>query len=228
MCTVIPGRSQVGVCRLADEPGIHNPSRLHGPTSVAPACPAVYGFRPSLAEPVLGRRVAPIRVLATPGMTGLLIGSIRSLQWNLWSTDQHDSGFARASGTASPASHHGTCVHPQSRIDPAIAAADVWQMRPCLPIGTPDRSARHNRGSFFGSQIPFEPSAPSALSNELRMFCILQDIRPAQAILIVCEPDLRMPAVVFPSAGALRAIAVTSTCRQSDGVPQPSRDIRTH
>jgi hypothetical protein len=228
MCTVIPGRSLVGVCRLADEPGIHNPSRLHGPTSVAPACPAVYGFRAPLAEPVLGRRVAPIRVLATLGMTGLLIGSIRSLQWNLWSTDQHDSGFAPASGTASPASHHGTCVHPQSRIDPAIAAADVWQMRPCLPIGTPDRSARHNRGSFFGSQIPFEPSAPSALSNELRMFCILQDIRPAQAILIVCEPDLRMPAVVFPSAGALRAIAVTSTCRQSDGVPQPSRDIRSH
>jgi hypothetical protein len=156
------------------------------------------------------------------------IRPIRLVSRNRSSRDQHDSGFARASGTASPASHHGTCVHPQSRIDPAIAAADVWQMRPCLPIGTPDRSARHNRGSFFGSQIPFEPSAPSALSNELRMFCILQDIRPAQAILIVCEPDLRMPAVVFPSAGALRAIAVTSTCRQSDGVPQPSRDIRSH
>ena len=73
-----------------------------------------------------------------------------------------DSVFGRPSGTASPAQRHGTCAHPQSRIDPAIAAADVWQMQPYLPTGRLGRCARHSRGTSFGLQIPFEPSVPSA------------------------------------------------------------------
>ena len=63
---VIPGRRQVGFCRPAGEPGIHNPRRgaeCHVPLQLK-ACG--YGFGAPLAEPVLGRRVAPIRVLAAP------------------------------------------------------------------------------------------------------------------------------------------------------------------
>jgi hypothetical protein len=59
------GDRQVGLYRLAGEPGIHNPGgdmvHLH-----RNGMAGGYGFRAPLAEPVLGRRVAPIRVLEAP------------------------------------------------------------------------------------------------------------------------------------------------------------------
>ena len=49
--------------------GAESLTHRHGGRRIATAGTCGYGFRAPLAEPVLGRRRAPIRVLAAPGMT---------------------------------------------------------------------------------------------------------------------------------------------------------------
>jgi hypothetical protein len=61
---VIPGRWQIGKADLPASPESITPGGAVGPTSVHNPTEGDYGLRGPLAELVLGRRVAPIRVLA--------------------------------------------------------------------------------------------------------------------------------------------------------------------
>jgi hypothetical protein len=63
---VIPGRWQVGRADLPASPESITPDEAGDHTFVAICMACGYGYWAPLAEPVLGRRAAPIRVLAAP------------------------------------------------------------------------------------------------------------------------------------------------------------------
>src|ERR1700716_157439 len=71
---VIPGRWQVGRTDLPASPESITPDDAGDHTFVAICMTCSHGFRAPLAEPVLGRRVAPIRVLAARNDRGCLFG----------------------------------------------------------------------------------------------------------------------------------------------------------